>query len=483
MEHRTQLIDRASRIQDRALLPADAATGTRAGDDSRGGVRRPPPDRTPSVWSVGGGKGGVGKSLITSSLAACFARRGLRCAVVDADLGGANLHTLLGICKPEATLSQFLAREISDLSEVMCETTIPNLWLVSGASASPSAANPKHSQKLKLIRHLRRLQVDHVFLDLGAGCTYNVLDFFLSAEHPILVAAPEPTSIDNTYHFLKAAFYRWLGSVAKQSDVRETIDRVLAENPGKKLGSPRDLVAAVSAIDPAAGQALHERARSFAPLLIINKARNAAHRSMGREIADTCRGYLGARVEYCGVVERDDCVHAAVNHCRPVLEIAPNSAFSRDVEVIAERLIKDHAVARHPSIAPVESLECERFDVYEQCRLASYGLLSDTNPSPAPPPEEPPALEPPPLPPLGDMDPGAHLKRCREALGLSIEELSQTTRIFSLRNIENEYYDLLPPNPYMRGLVLQYARALGIVEAETVADAFIKRYRNAPAAA
>jgi cytoskeletal protein RodZ len=81
------------------------------------------------------------------------------------------------------------------------------------------------------------------------------------------------------------------------------------------------------------------------------------------------------------------------------------------------------------------------------------------------------------------MDPGAHLKRCREALGLSIEELSQTTRIFSLRNIENEYYDLLPPNPYMRGLVLQYARALGIVEAETVADAFIKRYRNAPAAA
>jgi hypothetical protein len=35
----------------------------------------------------------------------------------------------------------------------------------------------------------------------------------------------------------------------------------------------------------------------------------------------------------------------------------------------------------------------------------------------------------------------------------------------------------------MRGLVLQYARALGIVEAETVADAFIKRYRNAPAAA
>jgi cytoskeletal protein RodZ len=81
------------------------------------------------------------------------------------------------------------------------------------------------------------------------------------------------------------------------------------------------------------------------------------------------------------------------------------------------------------------------------------------------------------------MDPGAHLKRCREARGLSIRELSQATRIFSLGSIENECYDRLPPNPYLRGLVLQYAQALGIAEAETVADAFIKRYQEAPAVA
>ena len=481
MGDRTQRIHQASRVQSRVVLPAAAAIGT--GAANKGGVRRPPLTRSPSIWSVGGGKGGVGKSLITSSLAACFARRGLRCAVVDADLGGANLHTLLGMCKPKATLSQFLSREVSDLSDVMCETTIPNLWLVSGASATPSTANPKHSQKLKLIRHLRRLDVDHVFLDLGAGCTYNVLDFFLAAEHPILVAAPEPTSIENTYHFLKAAFYRWLGRVAKQSDVRETIDRVLAEHPGKKLGSPRDLVAAVSAIDSAAGQALHERAQSFAPLLIMNKARNTTHRSVGREIADTCRDYLGAQVEYCGAVERDTCVYDAVSHCRPVLEIAPNSAFSRDVEAIAKRLIEDLGVAPGRTLAPVERPERERIHVYEPYRLASYGLQSDPNPSPPDP--EVPALprRAPAVPLLGDVSPGAHLKRCREALGLSIGELSQTTRIFSLRNIENEYYDLLPPNPYLRGLVLQYAQALGIAEAEKVADAFVKRYRKAPAAA
>ena len=68
-------------------------------------------------------------------------------------------------------------------------------------------------------------------------------------------------------------------------------------------------------------------------------------------------------------------------------------------------------------------------------------------------------------------------------LGLDIHELSESTRIFSLRNIENARYDLLPPEPYLRGLVLQYAQALGISEAETVAETFILRYREARAAA
>ncbi len=470
MKRRTRLIDRASRAHGPAVRLTADATDAGPGDDCRGGTTGLPAAPTPTIWSVGGGKGGVGKSLITSSLAACFARRGLRCAVVDADLGGANLHTLLGVSKPTATLSQFLDREVSDLSDVMCETRIPNLWLVSGASARPSAANLKHSQKQKLIRHLRRLEVDHVFLDLGAGCTYNVLDFFLSADHPILVSAPEPTSIENTYHFLKAAFYRWLGPVAKQSEVRATIDRVLYESSGKKLDSPRYLVAAVSAIDPLAGEALRECALSFAPGLIINMARNATHRGVGREIAHACRDYLGARVDYCGVVDRDDCVYSAVDHCRPVLEIAPNSAFSRDVEAIAERLIAAHGGAPQRSPLPGAQLVSERVEVGER-RLSTYGL-------PADPPSSPVPL----APPLGDANPGAHLKRCREALGLSIRELSQTTRIFSLPAIESEQYDLLPPNPYLRGLVLQYARALGIGEADSVADAFIRRYQATAAA-
>src|SRR5512136_1558160 len=48
------------------------------------------------IWSVGGGKGGIGKSLIAASLGWQLARMGRRVVLVDADLGGANLHTCLG---------------------------------------------------------------------------------------------------------------------------------------------------------------------------------------------------------------------------------------------------------------------------------------------------------------------------------------------------------------------------------------------------
>ena len=224
----------------------------------------------PRIWAVGGGKGGVGKSVVTSSLAIALANRGQRCAVLDADLGGANLHTILGVRQPPHTLSDFLSHRLADLNDVMCETTIPNLWLISGARAFLEMANPKHSQKEKILRHVRALDVDHVFLDLSAGSGFNVLDFFLAAQRGILVVIPEPTSIENAYHFLKAAFFRSLRSAARQSRVRVALDHVLRVAAKGLDRTPRELIDAVSEIDCAAGKALHDRARAFAPMLVLN---------------------------------------------------------------------------------------------------------------------------------------------------------------------------------------------------------------------
>jgi len=60
------------------------------------------------VIAVGGGKGGIGKTLLSANLGVHLASRGYRVVMVDADLGGANLHTCLGVKAPRATLSDFV---------------------------------------------------------------------------------------------------------------------------------------------------------------------------------------------------------------------------------------------------------------------------------------------------------------------------------------------------------------------------------------
>ena len=67
------------------------------------------------IWSIGGGKGGIGKSLLAASVAWQLARMGRRVVLVDADLGGANLHTCLGLPTPPRTLADFIQRRVSSI--------------------------------------------------------------------------------------------------------------------------------------------------------------------------------------------------------------------------------------------------------------------------------------------------------------------------------------------------------------------------------
>lgn len=298
-----------------------------------------PAKATPHVWAVGGGKGGVGKSIVTSSLAIALARRGERVVVLDADLGGANLHTVLGVSNPKRTLSHFINKDVKSLASVMCPTPVPNLWLISGNRALMEMANIKHTQKEKLLRHVRTLDVDHVFLDLGAGSAFNVLDFFLAAQRGLLVVVPEPTSIENAYQFLKAAFYRSLRNAARQLPIRNAIHRVLEEKAKQGIRSPRELIRGVSEIDPEAGEVLRAQASVFRPLLIVNQVRTAEHRQLGSDMVIACRDYLGSEIEYLGALDHDERVVEAVFQRRPVVELFPTSDFSKSLSRIAEQLL------------------------------------------------------------------------------------------------------------------------------------------------
>jgi hypothetical protein len=79
----------------------------------------------------------------------------------------------------------------------------------------------KYSYKKKFTWHMKRLEVPHVVLDLGAGSSFDALDFFLSAQRGVLVVTPQPTAIENAYHFLGAASVqvRVLEAVCRQLPV------------------------------------------------------------------------------------------------------------------------------------------------------------------------------------------------------------------------------------------------------------------------
>jgi len=81
------------------------------------------------VVSVGGGKGGVGKSVVAANLAVAMAQRGARVVLVDADLGAANQHTLFGIARPGPGVEAFLDGSLAELAQAEVESGVPGLRL------------------------------------------------------------------------------------------------------------------------------------------------------------------------------------------------------------------------------------------------------------------------------------------------------------------------------------------------------------------
>jgi flagellar biosynthesis protein FlhG len=288
---------------------------------------------------VGGGKGGVGKTVITANAAICLAQMGNRCVALDADLGGANLHTVLGIPSPDFTLTDFLRRKVTSLAEILAPTPFPNLHLVSGSRALLEMANPHYTQKEKLIRHISELDVDFVILDLGSGSAFNTLDFFLTADEGVLIVLPEPTSVENAYHFIKAAFYRKLKKATKRSGVAEAIDKAMGEKVARGIQSPRTLINNVLKINPEAGRILQEEANDFNPNIIVNQTRKFDDRDLGKDIAHACRDYFGVGIRYLGHIEEDNSLREAVRLRKAVMDAFPSSPFARSIRALVQNLL------------------------------------------------------------------------------------------------------------------------------------------------
>jgi flagellar biosynthesis protein FlhG len=293
------------------------------------------------MLTIGGGKGGTGKSIIATNLAVALAEKGKDTILIDNDLGGANLHTLLGIMSPPHSLSEFILGKKTSLEEIQVDTGIDHLRFISGAGDLPGIANIYYARKLKLLRHLQKLDADYLIVDLGAGISFNVLDFFSPTDGGILVTTPELTSLMNTYTFLKGIVFRRLEKAFKQHPkIAELVKTAKAADNEEGIRSVDVLIERAKEIDSDTESIFAENLNEFRPMLIVNRVHNPDESNAVEVIRALARKYISIDIGSLAAVYEDPCVRNSISNMQPFMIGNPHSKAADCVRHIADRLIR-----------------------------------------------------------------------------------------------------------------------------------------------
>lgn len=294
------------------------------------------------MWAVGGGKGGVGKSLVTLLLGASLARLGRKVIMIDADLGGSNLHTFTGMRYPEYTLADFISRKVQTIEQLVVETPVDNLKLICGADDILGIANPKFAQKTRLFTHLRKLEADVILLDLGAGNSFTTIDFFLYAPNKIVVVTPQITSIQNAYGFIKSSVYRLLSQTfSKNAEAVELIRRASYSVQGETIDSIAKLYDAFEPLGDGCQENLLACIANLNIKLLVNMVRDNKEKNVSDIIRSVAKNYLGLDLEQFGIIQYDNVLNASINKMAGFLIDGKQSVANMNFYDIAYRINKD----------------------------------------------------------------------------------------------------------------------------------------------
>jgi flagellar biosynthesis protein FlhG len=293
------------------------------------------------VWPIGGGKGGSGKSFLTSCLGRLSAELGKKTLVIDLDLGAANLHTLVGVPYPKKSFSDFIRKRISRLEDAVVETPVANLFLISGAQDNFDIANLPYEQKLKTLRAIARLDYDRILLDLGAGTSFNTLDFFLISQNGIFVTTPEPTSIENVYRLIRSIYFRRIRQQFTISEFKVVEDEVEKNFGASAMNNPDCMMQVLRAMHPDIHHRLLEEFDTFHFQLIINQMRKHDNTALGLQICRMVEKHLGLYLEFAGNVAFDEHVHDAICQQVAFLERYPYTKTACDLRGIGKLMAQE----------------------------------------------------------------------------------------------------------------------------------------------
>lgn len=241
-----------------------------------------------NIIAVASGKGGVGKTWFSITLANALARNGKKVLLFDGDLGLANVDVQLGLM-PKRDLNDVIRGRLS-LDKVVQTYEDGNFDIIAGRSGQASLSSLP-SQRLALLRdQLLDLANDYdvVLIDLGAGVDRTVRMFSSAATRTVLISTDEPTSLTDAYAFIK------LGNAAGLS---------------KNISIVVNMASSVT-----------EGEKTYKTLL------------------KACENFLRLKPPMSGMVRADPKVKDTIRHQTPILIRSPNTEAAMDVEKISKNI-------------------------------------------------------------------------------------------------------------------------------------------------
>jgi flagellar biosynthesis protein FlhG len=242
-----------------------------------------------NIVAIASGKGGVGKTWFSITLAHALARAGKRTLLFDGDLGLANLDIQLGLT-PKQDLGSVIAGRLT-LNQAITTHDETGFDIIAGRSGSGGLVNINASRLRMLSDDLALIanEYDKVLIDLGAGVERTVRQLSLGAGMVIVLVTDEPTSLTDAYAFIKVTH---------------------AETPGVDVRVVANVV-----------NSTREGERTYNTLL------------------KACEGFLKISPPLLGVIRRDTKVPEAIRSQTSILTRYPNSEAASDVETIARKLL------------------------------------------------------------------------------------------------------------------------------------------------
>ncbi len=256
--------------------------------------------------AVASGKGGVGKTWLSITLAQSLAARGHAVLLVDGDLGLANVDIQLGLT-PRQDLSAVLSgrRRLDEVIVRHAPADLPAMAfdILPGRSGAASLASLELGLLDRLLRTIRGLDgYDVVLLDLGAGIDPATRFMAACADTLLVVSTDEPTALADAYAVLKL-------------QARDRLARGTSSGSIPPLPSASDV------------------------RLVINQSTSlASGRRTYDVLARACTTFLGSAPPLAGIIRRDGRVSDAIRRQTTLLTRHPNAPAAEDVGQIADGL-------------------------------------------------------------------------------------------------------------------------------------------------